>query len=144
MEGAAEGEGLEAYHSRATAAILLGVTERNVELRSEGGGSRAGEDCRGRDGLFEDEGRRPLSLSPSEGSKAAGRGPKRFRRDLDEGRRCSKGIGIGRGSLVSSNGGNGGGKESSITANREQRCSGTDGHRSTEEAVPSDRSEGRG
>ena len=106
---AAAEEGLEeAYRTRATAAMLLSVAEKRVEeANGEGGVSRTGEDCpRGRDERCGDEGgRRPSSLSPSEASKAAGRGRKRFRRDLDEG---GEGM-IGCGSLASSNGGDGGG-----------------------------------
>lgn len=118
---AAAAEGLEeAYGTpRATAAMLLGVAQKSVEVNSEGGGSHTGEDLpRGRDEACGDEGgRRPSSLSPSEASKAAGRGRKRFRRDLDKGGEK----GIGRGSLSSSNGGDGGGGGGSRSAAEDSR-----------------------
>ena len=75
-------EEVEVYRSRAAVATHTGEDRR-----------RRGEPRGG-------EGRRPPSLSPSEGSRAPGRGPKRFRRDLDGG-----GGGAGRGHLVSSKGG---------------------------------------
>lgn len=117
-----EDERLEAYRTRATAAVLLGATEKSADVNSSGvGGSRTGQHgSGGRDELCPDDGggRRSASFCPSGGSKAAGRGHKRFRRDLDE----EGGTGIGRGSLVSSDGvGAGAGGAGSRSAAEDRR-----------------------